>query len=142
MEGRYFPQRVVSKFSLMELVFDVMRYAQQCHGVIDFPLFTDRRWHLFIYYAQDDLGKLAFPLLEVDFLWDGINPMIENRDDILCKLEAALFATTLPVNGQPDRMRLDTACTARGNGFGEKFNELAEVLYQTSQLIEGFAPST
>ena len=142
MEGRYFPLRTECKFSLEELVLGVMWYAQQCHGVTHFPLFSDLRWHRFVYFANQELGRQAFPFLDVEFSWDGINPMLENRDDILCKLDAVFFVATLPVEGQPDRlcMRLDTEHAVRGKCFGEKFNELAEALYQATQEIEGFAP--
>jgi hypothetical protein len=101
----------------------------------------DSRWHLFVYYAQEELGKQAFPLLDIEFSWDRMNPIIKDRGGILRKLGSALFISTLPVEGHPDRMRLDTGRTARGQGFGEKFNELAEALYQITQDIEGFAPT-
>ena len=142
MVNRYFPLRTGCKLRLEELVFDIMWYSQECHGVMHFPLFTDLRWHRFVYFANQELGKQAFPLLDIEFSWDGINPVIEDRDDILCRLDAAFFAATLPVEGQPDRMRMrpDTEHSVRGKCFGEKFNELAEAFYQITQEIEGLAP--
>ncbi len=118
-----------------------MRYAQTCHGAVDFPLFADPLWHRFVYFVNDELLEREFSQpLNIEFDFVGLNPMISDRGDdgvLLYELDAALFATTLP--GQSaDRIRLDTEHTARGRDFGENFNELAEAMFQIGQDIEGF----
>jgi hypothetical protein len=123
---------------LTDLVFGFIRYAEMCHGVIDFPLFTDPLWHLFIYYVNQELvGKLLLEPLGLNFYWIGIKPMISNDSEILCELDDALFATTLP-GRDADRIWFDAEHSTRGRGFGENFDELAEAMFQLSQEIEGF----
>ncbi len=123
---------------LTDLVFGFVRYAEMCHGVIDFPLFTDPSWHLFIYYVNQELvKKLLLEPLDLQFYWIGVSPMISNNGDILCKLDDALFTATFP-GRDADRIRFYAECGVRGGGFGENFNELAEAMFQLGQEIKGF----
>jgi hypothetical protein len=123
---------------LIDLIFGFVRYAEMCHGVVEFPLFTDPLWHLFIYYVNQELVKKSLlEPLNLQFYWIGIRPMISNNGNILCDLDDALFTATFP-GRDVDRIRFYGERTARGCEFGKNFTELAEAMFQLSQEIDGF----
>jgi hypothetical protein len=125
--------------SLEELVLSSMRNDQVC-GVIDFPRFKNNRvWHKFVYHVDQDAkeGKLALRLLDVNFYWIGLDPMVFDRGNVLSDLNFALEMTTLP-GRTPDRMRLDTTKESWWGKEFEQFPDLAKDIFKLSLEIGGF----
>jgi hypothetical protein len=125
--------------SLEELVLSSMR-NNQLYGVIDFPRFKNNRvWHKFVYHINQDAkdGKLALRLLDVDFYWIGLDPMIFDRGNLLSGLDFALEMTTLS-GRTPNRMRLDTAEESWWGKELDHFSDLAKDIFELSLEIGGF----
>ena len=120
---------------LKEIILWFMEYAQNCHRVVDFPLFTHRSWHMFVYYVNQELAELLPQPLNLDFGWEGVKPVIRNRDDILNELESALFSMTIPGEGA-DRIRLSSERSATGREFGKDFHELAIRMFLIARDME------
>jgi hypothetical protein len=120
--------------SFEEFFFGFMRYAQECHGIKDFPLFPGPTWQQFIYTVAMELeGELPEPF-DVKFRRTPSGPLLDekSRRDISSALEY-----TATVDHSAHRMTLDIE-SVWGKELGRYFPQLAEHIFEVALEIRGF----